>query len=205
MGKGSGPGAILVFREVSMKKDYSLGSTPPNEQRLPQYACDDAWTREFLLRAKVGHIATRWDDQPFITPIIFWYDPERHEIYFHSNITGRIRANCERHEKVCFEACEMGELLPSNVAMEFSLQYESVIAFGRVRILEDEEEKRRALYGLIAKYFPGMTAGVDYRPITEQELQRTSVYAIAIDCWSGKRNWKDRAKQSPVWKPLAVK
>jgi len=61
------------------------------------------------------------------------------------------------------------------------------------------------LYGLIAKYFPDMTAGVDYRPITGQELKRTSVYAIAIDCWSGKRNWKDQAEQSPDWTPLAVK
>lgn len=185
-----------------MKGEHQLEHAPLNEQRLPQYACDDEWTREFLQRAKIGHIATRWDDQPFITPTTFWYDPERHEIYFHSNIIGRIRANCERHEKVCFEACEIGKLLPSNVAMGFSIQYESVIAFGRVRILEDVEEKRRALYGLIEKYFPGMIAGVHYRPITDAELECTSVYAIAIDCWSGKRNWKEQAEQSPDWKPL---
>ncbi|NIM04744.1 MAG: pyridoxamine 5'-phosphate oxidase family protein, partial [Armatimonadetes bacterium] len=70
--------------------------------------------------------------------------------------TGRIRANAERHEEVCFEASEAGRLLPSNVALEFSLQYASVIAFGRIRILEDEAGKKRALYGLIEKYFPGM-------------------------------------------------
>ena len=78
-----------------------------------------------------------------------------------------------------------------------------MIAFGTVRILKDPEEQRRALYGLISKYFPGMLPGEHYRPITDQELMRTSVYAIAIDSWTGKRNWKDRAIQSPDWPALA--
>ena len=45
-------------------------------------------------------------------------------------------------------------------------------------------------------------AGHEYRPITDQELARTSVYAIHIDSWSGKRNWKERADQSDEWPPL---
>ncbi|MBM4424939.1 MAG: pyridoxamine 5'-phosphate oxidase family protein [Chloroflexi bacterium] len=185
-----------------MPKDYSLNVTPANQQRRAELAQDDAWTRDFLRRAQIGHIATRWDDQPFITPTNFWYDPDRHEIYFHSNIVGRARANAERHNRVCFEASEYGKLLPSNIALEFSIQYESVIAFGSIRIIDDAEEKRRALYGLIGKYFPGMAAGREYRPITDQELKRTSVYAIAIESWSGKRNWADRADQSDEWPPL---
>ena len=187
-----------------MPKDYSLEATPPNEIRKPDYARDDAWIGKFLAQAEVGHIATRWDDQPFVIPILFWFDPQRHEIYFHTNITGRLRANIERHEKVCFEASRMGRLLPANTALEFALQYESAVVFGQGRLLEDAEEARRALYGLIEKYFPGMTPGVQYRPITDQELKRTAVYSIAIESWSGKRNWKARAKQSPDWAPLGA-
>jgi nitroimidazol reductase NimA-like FMN-containing flavoprotein (pyridoxamine 5'-phosphate oxidase superfamily) len=185
-----------------MPKDYSLDVTPANDQRIPEHARGDAWIREFLHRARVGHVATRWDDQPFITPTTFWYDEERHEIVFHSNIFGRIRANIERHERVCFEASECGRFLPSNVALEFSNQYRSVIAFGTARILEDAEEKRNALYGLITKYFPRMRAGEEYRPITDKELARTSVYAIAIESWSGKENWKEQAEQSDQWARL---
>ncbi|MCJ7662166.1 MAG: pyridoxamine 5'-phosphate oxidase family protein, partial [Anaerolineales bacterium] len=80
--------------------------------------------------------------------------------------------------------------------------YESVIAFGRIRILEDDEEKRRDLYGLMEKYFPAMVPGKHYRSITDKELARTSVYAIAINSWSGKRNWSEKADQSPDWVPL---
>lgn len=187
------------------KKDYSLHVTPANAQRRPEHVQDDAWIREFLSRVQIGHIATHWEEQPFINPTSFWYDAERHEIIFHSNIVGRVRANSERHERVCFEASEFGRLLPSNVALEFSIQYESVIAFGRIRVLQEAEEKQRALYGLIGKYFPTMTAGQEYRPITAKELQRTSVYAIAIESWSGKRNWVGRADQSDEWPALAEK
>ena len=185
-----------------MPKDYSLDKTPANAQRRREYAQEDGWIKEFLRRAQIGHVATRWDEQPFITPTNFWYDPERNEIYFHSNIVGRVRANSERYPQVCFEAFEAGKLLPSNVALEFSFQYESVIAFGKIRVLQNPEEKRLALYGLIRKYFPDMVAGEHYRPITDKELQRTSVYAISIESWSGKRNWKDRAIQSDEWPPL---
>jgi Pyridoxamine 5'-phosphate oxidase len=96
-----------------------------------------------------------------------------------------------------------GRLLPSNVALEFSLQYECVVVYGSVQVLEDFAEKRRALYGLIGKYFPAMAAGREFRPIADQELKRTSVYLIQIESWSGKRNWAERADQSDEWPPLA--
>ena len=185
-----------------MPKNYSLDVTPANEQRRPRNAMSGEWTREFLSRAHIGHVATRWDEQPFITPTNFWYDPSRHVIYFHSNIVGRMRANIERHPQVCFEASEYGKLLPSNVALEFSIQYQSAVVFGTVRVIEDADEKRHALYGLIGKYFPDMRPGQEYRPIMDDELKRTSVYAIAIESWSGKRNWAEQAEQSDEWPRL---
>jgi nitroimidazol reductase NimA-like FMN-containing flavoprotein (pyridoxamine 5'-phosphate oxidase superfamily) len=170
--------------------------TPLSAQRIPEYAQDDEWIQSFLLRARIGHVATRREDQPFITPTTFWYDEKRHEIIFHSNIVGQVRTNIERHNRVCFETSEAGRFLPSNVALEFSVQYASVVVFGTARIIDDADEKRRALYGLIKKYFQDMTAGVDYRPITDQELSRTSVYAISVESWSGKQNWPEEAEQS---------
>lgn len=184
-----------------MPRDYT-NAHPTAYQRLPEYKRDDDWIRAFLRTAKVGHIASSRDDQPFITPSLFWFDEENRQIIFHSNVAGRIRSNLESNPKVCFEASEMGKLLPSNVALEFSVQYRSVIVFGTVRLLTEPAEARRALYGFIQKYFPNMQAGKEYRPITDKELQRTTVYAIQIEEWSGKENWKERALQSDEWTPL---
>jgi uncharacterized protein len=185
-----------------MAKDYRLESFPITTQRRPHLVMDDAAVRALLSTGQVGNVATVWDRQPFINATTYWYDAEVNEILFHSNIVGRVRANAEHCDRVCFETSRYGRLLPSNIALEFSIQYESVVAFGAVRLLREDQAKHRALTGLIAKYFPGMQAGRDYRPLTDQELTRTTVYAIAIEQWSGKRNWPERAQQGDEWPPL---
>jgi nitroimidazol reductase NimA-like FMN-containing flavoprotein (pyridoxamine 5'-phosphate oxidase superfamily) len=189
-----------------MARDYDLTSSLPTaNQRLPEYTRDGEWMRQFLRVAQIGRVATSWDDQPFVTPTTFWYDEANQRVIFHSNLAGRIRANLERNPKVCLETSEMGRLLPSNVALEFSVQYRSVMVFGTVRILEADEEKSAALYGLIQKYFPEMEAGREYRPITDKELKRTSVYELKIESMSGKENWNERAEQSDEWPALDEK
>jgi nitroimidazol reductase NimA-like FMN-containing flavoprotein (pyridoxamine 5'-phosphate oxidase superfamily) len=187
-----------------MPRDYSHRS-PTAFQRLPEYKRDDSWIRAFLHEAKVGHIATSRHEQPFLNPSTFWFDEENHQIIFHSNVAGRVRSNLETNPRICFEASEMGSLLPSNVALEFSLQFRSVIVFGTARLVHDPEEERRMMYGLIRKYFPLMTPGREFREITEKELRATSIYAIRIEEWSGKENWKDRADQSDEWTELEEK
>lgn len=187
-----------------MPRNYA-DARPTAHQRLPEYKRDDDWIRAFLRTAQVGHIASSLNGQLFLTPSLFWFDEENRQIIFHSNVTGRVRSNLESSPKVCFEASEMGRLLPSNVALEFSVQYRSVVVFGTAHLVTDPAEARRVLYGLIQKYFPTMRAGGEYREITDKELKRTSVYAIQIEEWSGKENWKDRADQSDEWSPLEEK
>ena len=187
-----------------MPRDY-LRQSPTAFQRLPAYKREEDWIRLFLHQAKVGHIASAREDHPFLNPSTFWFDEEHHQIVFHSNLSGRIRSNLESNPKVAFEASEFGKLLPSNVALEFSLQYRSVIVFGTARVVSHPAEARRVLYGLLKKYFPTMDAGKEFREITDKELLRTSVYAIQIEEWSGKENWQVRADQSEEWPALDEK
>jgi uncharacterized protein len=187
-----------------MPRDY-INQSPTAFQRRPHLTKDDAWIREFLKMAQVGHIATSVDGQPFINPSTFWYNEASHQIVFHSNIAGRVRSNIEANPKVCLEASVLGQMLPSNVALEFSLQYRSVVVFGTAKIVTDPQEAMSLLYGLIQKYFPEMSVGREYREITEKELRATSVYAIQVESWSGKENWDERADQSDEWTPLDEK
>jgi len=187
-----------------MTRNYESQS-PAAFQRLPEFKKEEEWIRAFLHKAKVGHIATAWDNQPLLNPSTFWFDEENQRIIFHSNIAGRIRSSIQHNPKVCKEVSELGKLLPPNVALEFSLQYRSVIVFGTACVLTDPEESRGVLYNLIAKYFPAMKAGKEYREITDKELRATSVYAIQIESWSGKENWKVRADQSDEWTALDEK
>lgn len=177
-------------------------NSQPNQILRHKYARDDDWIRNFLSRAQVGYVATSSEDQPFITPISFWFDLDANEIFFHTNVVGRLRSNSVQNQKICFAASDTGKVLPSNIALNFGLQYESVVVFGKVHIIDDEDEMKRVLNGLINKYFPDMRPGEQYRPITKEELKRTSVFSITIDHWSGKRNWKEQAEQGLNWPQL---
>ena len=175
---------------------YDPQKHPINQSRKKSLDMNDKWIVEFLNVTKVGHVSTLNRKQPFINPTSFWYSVNSHEIYFHSNAYGRMRYNVENTSKTCFECFRSGRLLPSNLALEVSFQYECVIAFGEIRVLGLMDEKRDVLQGLLHKYFGEMESGKDYRPITDEELKQTSVYGIKINSWSGKKNWEDRAEQA---------
>ena len=187
-----------------MARDYDLGG-PADHQRRPEYARDDEWIRAFLHSGRIAHIGSLWRDQPFVTPTTYYFDEPGNRLVFHSNVAGRLRANIERQPRLCAEISEMGRLLPSNVALEFSLQYRSVMVFGTARIITELAQQRQAMHQLISKYFGDLQNGKDYRPAAESELKRTSVFALQIESWSGKENWKQQADQSDQWPPLDKK
>ena len=154
-------------------------------RRADRAITDDAEIAELLRQAEVCRIATSVNDQPFINANLFWYDGDC--IFFHNAKAGRIPTNLRQNARVCLEVDWRGKWLPAKTAMEFSVEYTSVIVFGRAHLVEDAAEKERALQGLLDKYFPDLKPGADYRPITPKELAETAVYAIEIEAWSAKR------------------
>jgi len=119
------------------------------------------------------------------------YDTDAHRIYLHTAQEGRTHRNIAANPQVCFGIADMGRLLPADTAMEFSVEYESVIVFGRGRVVTEEAEGRYALQGLLDKYFPDLRPGEDYRHITHHEWKQTAVLAIEVQSWSGKRKRQD--------------
>ena len=143
--------------------------------------------RALLARAPYGFTATALDGQPFQHSSLFWYDAAARRIYFHGALEGRMLTNIRANPRVCFTVAEIGRLLPATTAMGFSNEYASAVLFGRARLVETEAEKRHALQSLLDKYFPNLRPGPDYRPMTDEEVAATAVYAIEIEAWSGKR------------------
>lgn len=151
-------------------------------------AKEDAWVRAFLRAAPYGFLATVDEEGwPFLNSNLFVFDDGRRCVYLHTHRTGRTRDNLARGEKVAFSVAAMGRLLPAPEALEFSVEYAGVTVFGRGRVVDDEGEAKGALQALLDKYAPHLEPGRDYRPTTDDELQRTAVYRIDIETWSGKQ------------------
>lgn len=148
---------------------------------------DPAWIREMLHKSAYGVLATSQDEQPYARPSLFVFNEQAHCIYVHGARQGRTPDSIAVNPRVCFCVSEMGRLLPANTALEFGVEYVSVVVFGKALLVE-EEEARQALQQLLDKYFPHLRPGEHYRPITPEELHRTAVYRIEIEAWSGKKD-----------------
>jgi len=169
-----------------MGKDYS--TLPLNyARRQDRTVTDEAWIRALLHRAPVGYLATVQGGQPFINSNLFVYDEAAQAIYMHTARVGRTPANVAQDGRFCFTVTEMGRLLPADVALEFSVEYASVVVFGTAVIVTDEAEAIYGLQLLLDKYAPHLTPGEDYRPPVLEELKRTAVYRLNIESWSGKK------------------
>ena len=147
---------------------------------------DEGWIRSFLHDTPVGVLATAAEGQPFLHISLYAYDETKHAIYFHGAREARTRTNVEQDERVCFSANSMGRILPAKTALEFSLEYASVIVFGKAAIVEDDGEKKKALQLLMDKYAPHLKPERDYRPPNQRELDMTTVFRIDIESWSAK-------------------
>lgn len=169
-----------------MAKDYA--TLPYTQVRRADRAVEDEpWIKALLHQAPWGVMATVHNAQPFINSNLFVYDEPNQAIYLHTAKAGRTRTNIEANNGVCFSVSRMGRLLPAEEALEFSVEYQGVTIFGRVYLIEEETEAKRALQMLLDKYFPHLQPDEDYRGITPEELRRTSVYRLEITEWSGKK------------------
>ena len=71
-------------------------------------------------------------------------------------------------------------LVYSRTALYHSVNYRSVVCFGRGAIASDEE-RPRVLAAMIARYYPRRTSGRDYDPMPNAHLEATMLIAMSIE------------------------
>jgi nitroimidazol reductase NimA-like FMN-containing flavoprotein (pyridoxamine 5'-phosphate oxidase superfamily) len=156
-------------------------------RRKDRVVADDAWIADFLKQASVIVVGFTDGEQPFVKPTLFVYDDTRRAVYFHATEFGRTTEILRQHPKAALTAFEMGRLLPADRAMDFSVEYASVVAYGTVAVIEEEDEATYGLQLLLDKYFPHLESGEDYKPIMPVELKITAVFRLDITDWVGKQ------------------
>ena len=113
------------------------------DRQIPE---EEAWA--LLAEAEYGVLSLiRPDGAPYGLPISFALKDRA--LYMHGTADGGLKVDCIRHDAAaCFTVVGLTEVLPR----AFSTRYVSVIAFGRARVVEDEDERRRGLLALVDKY-----------------------------------------------------
>lgn len=145
---------------------------------------DEAWIRSFLHQGGAAVLATVRDGRPMPIPLNYVYDEGRNAVYVHTARKGATLGNLPG--PAALAVFEMGRMLPADEALEFGVEYRSVVVFGTGSVVEDPEEAKGALVLIMEKYAPHLQAGVDYRPVAPEEIRRTAVIRVDVEGWSGK-------------------
>jgi len=149
---------------------------------------DEAWMQSFLHQAAYISIAIPCEGEAYIVTRNFVYDERQQAIYFHGALHGHTFELLALRPRVCLTAVEMGRLLPASQAKNFGVEYRSVVVFGRAYRIEEPQVAAQALQMLLDKYFPHLKPGVDYLPLTKEDVENTGVFRIEIERWSGKQH-----------------
>jgi len=179
----------------------AAGAPDPRTQvrRRKRAVYDADWIVARLRAAEYGVLATCQNGQPFTVARNFAYDAERHCLYLHGARKGRTFEIVQPGARANFNVSRMGRLLPGAAAMDMSVEYEGVVLFGRISLVDDPAEAKTALQLLLDKYFPHLQPGREYIPVREVDLKVTAVLRLDIESWSGKR------KQAPAAYPGAFR
>lgn len=102
-----------------------------------------------LREGSSGVLALSGDEGwPYAVPLSYIYT--KGKLYFHCARQGHKLDALRREPRASFCVIAQDRICPE----KYTTLYRSVIAFGRLRILEDEEEIRDAITALTEKYFP---------------------------------------------------
>jgi len=111
---------------------------------------DKNMIKSILEEALVCRIALCDDNSPYIIPMNFGY--KDNYLYLHSAPEGRKIEILRKNNNICFEVDLKTELITSENACKWGMKYLSVVGFGKAQIVNDIEEKKKALNIIMNKH-----------------------------------------------------
>jgi nitroimidazol reductase NimA-like FMN-containing flavoprotein (pyridoxamine 5'-phosphate oxidase superfamily) len=178
-------------------------------RRLPDRGSHEAEALNRILDAGfLAHIGFCVDGQPFVIPTLYGRDGDR--LYLHGSAASRMLRELDSGVPCCVTVTHVDGLVLARSAFHHSMNYRSVVAFGRARKIEDRERKVEALRIISEHLIRGRWA--DVRGPAENELKATGVLEFEMEEASAKVRTggpKDDAEDYalPVWAgvlPLAL-
>jgi len=148
-----------------------------------------------IQEAHVCRLGLRDENEVYIVPLSFGYDPSgTGTFYFHSAAAGRkidlIRTMDRDTDTVSFEIDRMVQVTSMNEekACTWSMNYESVMGYGTLSVLESAAEKTAALQILMAHY-----AGTRKFTFPDAMVQKTVVLQLNVTRMTAKHSLRAEA------------
>ncbi len=155
---------------------------------------------QILDSSALAHVAYVIDNTPFCTPTTHWR--EGNTLYWHGSSASRMIKELKQGVDVCVTVSHLDGFVLARSAFHHSLNYRSVMCFGKAALVSNDKEKYRALNNMIERFFPKRTDEI--RKVTQKELKATSVIKMEIDFAAAKMRASgpqddEEDYTSPIW------
>ena len=152
-------------------------------KRLPQRGSFDREQINAILdEGFICHVGFVIEGQPFVIPTGYARVDDR--LVIHGSQASRMLRSLAGGIEVCVTVTLVDGLVLARSAFHHSMNYRSVLIFGRTTLIENPEEKMVALRALSEHMIPGRWDEV--RGPNERELQLTTVLSLKLDEASAK-------------------
>lgn len=170
-------------------------------KRLPKRGHFDRETVYAILdEGFICHIGFNVDGRPFVIPT--GYARVDDTLYIHGSQASRMLRTLSTGVDVCVTVTLIDGLVLARSAFHHSVNYRSVVVFGKAQLVADPEEKNNALFAFSEHVVTGRWD--DVREPTEQELIQTSVLRLPLEEASAKIRTgppidDEEDYQMPIW------
>jgi nitroimidazol reductase NimA-like FMN-containing flavoprotein (pyridoxamine 5'-phosphate oxidase superfamily) len=124
----------------------------------------------------ICHVGFAVEGQPFVIPT--GYARLDDTLYIHGSQASRMLRTLADGVDVCVTVTLIDGLVLARSAFHHSMNYRSVVVFGRATVIDDKDEKLAALFSFSEHVVRGRWE--DVRNPTEQELKATTVLSLPL-------------------------
>lgn len=143
---------------------------------------DRATINEILDEALLCHVGFIVDEQPFVIPTTHARVDD--QLFIHGSVASRMLRTLSTAVDICVTVTLMDGLVLARSAFHHSMNYRSVVIFGKATVVTNDHDKLEALRSFSEHVIPGRWREV--RPPTEQELKATIVLSLLLNEASAK-------------------
>ena len=137
---------------------------------------DSGSIESIIARCDVCRIALTDGSTPYIVTLNFGYVPgQPGRLWFHCAKEGRKIDMIRKNAFVCFQMDTDHELIQGEQACDCTMHYSSIVGYGNIEIIEENERKTEGLNAIMSHY--SSRKEFFYNP---QTLARTTILCLTI-------------------------
>jgi len=142
-----------------------------------RYDADPATRDAILDEGLVCHVGFNLDNHPFIIPT--GYCRVDNTLYLHGSVGSHFFMQMARSIPVCVSVTLIDGLVLARSVFNHSMNYRSVVAFGKTRLVDTDEERWLAAERFTEHVMPGRWA--DARQPSASDMKKTMFIAVEME------------------------